>query len=54
MHRHDDMNTVFKMADGTSKRIFLTPKFKSTYRDEYTEEIIPRAWVEHAIKEELD
>ena len=45
--------TVFKMADGSKKHIDLSANFKETYRDEYTQELIPQSWVEDAILDEV-
>ena len=41
------------MADGTSRQLDLKEKFKPQYRDEYTQELIPKDLVEEAIAEEL-
>lgn len=44
--------TVFKFADGKHKNLNLSEHFKDSYRDEYTDELIPSAWAQAAIEEE--
>ena len=44
--------TTFRMADGSSQVVPLL--FKEVYRDEYTQEALPRSWVESAIQDEID
>ena len=51
---HTKRTTTFRMADGTSKLIPLHANFRSVYRDEYTNEPIPNAWVQSAIQDEVD
>ena len=46
--------TNMKMHDGSSRRVNLSDHFKDNYRDEYTNELLPSAWVRDAIYDELD
>ena len=43
--------TKFRMQDGSSRDIPLHEHFKQAYRDEYTNELLPRSLVESAIEE---
>ena len=45
--------TVFPMADGTKRNICLSDNFRAHYKDEYTQEFIPKEWVEAAIEDEI-
>ena len=51
--QHQQRWTKFRMSDGSSTSIPLHENFRSSYRDEYTSELLPRALVESAIQEEL-
>ena len=46
--------TNVKMQNGDSHKIALHKHFRDAYNDEYTQEQLPRAWVEEAIHEELE
>lgn len=46
--------TTSKLANGTTQEVNLTENFQDRYKDEYTDEIIPREWAEAAIQEEID
>lgn len=45
---------MFKMADGTSRKLNLSDSFKPRYKDECTLEQIPSSWVEEAIQGDVD
>ena len=45
--------TELKHVDGTVQTIPLHAHFRAQYRDEYTDEPLPREWVEEAIHEEI-
>ena len=47
-------NTKLGMHDGSLHTIPLHQFFKVQYRDEDTNELLPRAWVEEAMHEELE
>ena len=46
--------TKFHCSDGSMHTVPLHEHFKEQYRDEYTNEILPRSWVEAAIQVELN
>ena len=46
--------TKIKMQNGTPHAIPLHKTVRDQYRDEYTGELLPRAWVGEAIAEELE
>ena len=48
------MTTTLRMGDGSSRAIHLHRTFRPHYRDEYTNEQLPQAWVRDATKDELD
>ena len=48
------MTARLRMSDGSVQTMLLHPRFRNGYKDESTQEALPRAWVENAIKEELD
>lgn len=51
---HPSRTTIFNHADGTALKIHLSQNFKTQYRDEYTEELIPTSRVEATMQEEID
>ena len=46
--------TTLRHADGRLEQVPLHKIFREQYRDEYTDERLPREWVEDAIHDELD
>ena len=51
---HKHRSTKLRMGDGSTQRIPLHRHVREQYRDEYTNESLPRPWVESAIHEELN
>ena len=49
---HPSRTATFKMSDGSSKTVPL--QFRSVYRDEYTNEPLPTAWVQDSMQQDLD
>ena len=49
---HQKRTTTFRMANGSSKTVPLI--FRDVYKDEYTSEPLPSAWVESAIQDEIE
>ena len=46
--------TTVRMPYGTTRAVPLHRFFRDHYRDEYTDEKLPKGWVEEAIQDELD
>ena len=47
------MHTKLKMHDGTVNDIDLSQHFRDSYKDECTNELLPKEWIQDAIFEEL-
>ena len=51
--KNKKLTTVLKSSDGKLTTIPLHDRFKASYRDAYTDELLPRERVETAIHDEL-
>ena len=51
---HKQRFTKVRLEGGGTHTVPLHRYFKEGYRDEYTNELLPRVWVEDAMQEELE